>query len=60
MNVPSEQLSKKKKDKDEVFEHCISVADGQAFMQAKIKELENFFKNEIGLDPDRILRPTLS
>ena len=25
-------------------------------MQAKIKELENFFKNETGLDPDRILK----
>ena len=58
-----QQMTKKKKGKDEVYERHMSVADRQAFMKAKIKELESFFKNEVWLydheknaDPSRILK----
>ena len=58
-----QQMTEKKKGKDEVYERYMSVADRQAFMKAKIKELESFFKNEVWLydheknaDPSRILK----
>ena len=62
--LPGDQpMTKKKKGKDEVYERHMSVSDRQAFMQAKIKELESFFKNEVWLydkegnaDPARILK----
>ena len=56
-------LAKKKKGRDEVYERYMSVSDRQAFMKAKIKELDSFFKNEVWLydhennaDPSRALK----